>query len=369
MKKLAVILALFLANVSNILGQGWLPCVSNTSRSLYDVEVVSSDIAYSITSKFLSQMDSFPTEWDYNEILQKTVNGGITWDSIATIPIWANKIHFLNENVGYAFGGELGCGLYPTVLKTEDGGHTWNSISAPPTLSYYLDGYFENENKGIMFTAGNEIVQQEIQNSGDTIWTVTSSVQSQGHAGSYFHNQNEGYIIGNSTYLRYIYKTVDGGLSWDTCFFNTECFADIQFASHSVGYVAAHSQLLKTIDGGITWNFIPLSFEAIRLAFYSDAIGFAIGTNGDIYKTIDGGENWQLSYEGEFRAIDIKDGLVIAVGLNGSIIRFSFTEPAVLGNHNENELSYSINVYPNPNSEVLHIAVKNKEIINTEKAM
>lgn len=73
-----------------------------------------------------------------------------------------NKIHFITDNIGFIAGDKV-------VLKTTNGGFSWSIIK---------------ESSGMTFTAIR------------------------------FANNLTGYLGGNDQYYAYIYKTIDGGITW-----------------------------------------------------------------------------------------------------------------------------------------------------------
>jgi photosystem II stability/assembly factor-like uncharacterized protein len=76
-----------------------------------------------------------------------------------------------------------------------------------------------------------------------------------------FIDANIGYALGvnsiNNTSC--IYKTIDGGLNWDTTIINKYLFA-MDFPVADTGYVGSvNSLFMRTFDGGNTWEQSPPS--------------------------------------------------------------------------------------------------------------
>ncbi len=173
----------------------------------------------------------------------------------------------------------------------------------------------------------------------------------------HFIDANKGWAI---NLLGDVYKTQDGGDTWDKLT-NLDTFLRcIKFANESVGYTASLNgafaggsgapKMLKTIDGGNTWTDLTASISPLPIgicglnvlneqtvyavgAFYAPArfykstdggatwenkdmsayanalvdlyffdanLGFAVGSNsngGVILKTTNGGTNWSVVYE------------------------------------------------------------------------
>ncbi|HQY21927.1 MAG TPA: T9SS type A sorting domain-containing protein, partial [Ignavibacteria bacterium] len=71
------------------------------------------------------------------EIVFKTTNFGVTWDSVGAVPFGVEEaycIEFADENTGYC-GGTAG-----TLFKTTDGGGTWVQMQG----SFFNNGYFRS---------------------------------------------------------------------------------------------------------------------------------------------------------------------------------------------------------------------------------
>ena len=90
--------------------------------------------------------------------------------------------------------------------------------------------------------------------------------------------------------------------SWQTLNVNTFGwrFEDMQFVDTEIGWVVdGGGQILKTIDGGLTWNqqYYNSNHYFRSVEFYDENIGFA-GTlangnpNATLLKTINGGQTW-----------------------------------------------------------------------------
>ena len=101
--------------------------------------------------------------------------------------------------------------------------------------------------------------------NGGLSWTKISDFPSlippAGHNGSWtgrltkvrFINELDGYVVG---YEGLVYKTSDGGLSWNYCPYPAFDYTiqDIFIADQSTAWVtAADSKLYKTNDSGMSW--------------------------------------------------------------------------------------------------------------------
>lgn len=116
----------------------------------------------------------------------------------------------------------------------------------------------------------------------------------------YFSDNLNGYYIGQLTNIRYnLYKTTDGGYSWNVVkqFFGETFSAgssNISFINNYQGYINANNSIYFTNDGGNTWNLTVRSNDRITDAYFVDYnIGYIINDN-DLIKTIDHGLTWTL---------------------------------------------------------------------------
>lgn len=195
----------------------------------------------------------------------------ITAFASAQDPIWEEQesgttqtlrdICFVSNTTGYIVG-DAG-----TVLKTENSGEEWSQIDAGLT---------------------------------GKIVTVC------------FVNEQTGFIGGDNE--NPLYKTTDGGLSWEPLDHGLgndpiDLVNDIYFIDENIGFVGVNSGMSKTVDGGATWEPLADSiFLVEKINFYDNLIGYATCANG-ILKTIDGGQSWNLhKAAGE---PDFDDGAII----------------------------------------------------------
>jgi hypothetical protein len=107
-----------------------------------------------------------------------------------------------------------------------------------------------------------------------------------------------------------IAQTNDGGVTWR--FYqlsDTKSNSDLDkyilnfyFLNRNIGWAIGEdswdrSQIYKTIDGGLTWNVkyedsLGVSTELLEIAFSDENNGMAVGKFGEVRVTYDGGETW-----------------------------------------------------------------------------
>jgi photosystem II stability/assembly factor-like uncharacterized protein len=100
------------------------------------------------------------------------------------------------------------------------------------------------------------------------------------------------------TYSRGVYKSVDGGITWQGIGPNfaseTEVISEIIIhpANPDIIFVASSDGLYKTIDGGTTWqNKLQINAKEMRMHPTNPDIIYTV-SGSSFYKSIDGGENF-----------------------------------------------------------------------------
>jgi photosystem II stability/assembly factor-like uncharacterized protein len=237
--------------------------------------------------------------------IYKTINGGVNWvinNTPTNLPIYA--ISFVNDNIGYAVGGQSSCSGNnchvpgSVVLKTEDGGSTWVKQVVPYSWSELHSVCFTTADKGFAVGLGLFIKTTD----GGKNWTEFS-IDYKGYVSKvYFINDKVGFITGLSGNL---FRTSDGGDTWSKIPLTTNTnLYDIYFADEKVGYCGGDPHVLKSIDSGKTWSSLDSSAtDYFQIYFASESYGFTIGrghyTGGDfgfftsmLTETKDGGKTW-----------------------------------------------------------------------------
>lgn len=176
-----------------------------------------------------------------------TSDGGNSWSLQANYDLGGVRgIDMLSATHGYAAGSRC-------ILETTDGEH-WNPVVIDSTNSFE-DVSFLNDTLGIA------------RLSGYMIW-----------------------------------KTTDGGQSWDTIFINPNFYLQaFQFVDENtiiaVGQDPGAGNMIVSHDGGLTWTQ-PQEAAGLWLTdvFFTNSLtGYIIGQGGVFMTTSDGGLTWQSS--------------------------------------------------------------------------
>ena len=235
----------------------------------------------------------------------KTTNGGDNWffANITAGQFVGNKrVYFLNANTGFA------CGTSQSGLtKSTDGGYNWFSLNVPVQYMLYDDMSILNENT--MWVVGSSSLTGGVYRTtnGGASWDRQLDLGSSNPNHIYMFDGSMGFISKNWT-GGYVKKTTDGGSSWFTVDSAASSgFTDMYFADYFNGW-RAFASMKKTTNGGLNWqsqimphggNIITTTVEKFSNVNKDTIWGVGgslqypnFQSRGMIYKTTDGGNNW-----------------------------------------------------------------------------
>lgn len=347
----------------------WAIAVGNegTIVKLYNYgmifNVIDEKKGYNLTSVFFINSN---TGWASanNKSILKTTDGGESW---LTIPITIsvnpnlNSIYFHDANTGWVAGGN------GTILKTIDGGNNWTDYSHGTEKINSI--YFHDENIGWAAGEGGTILKTT---DGGQNWSDRFG-GTQDIVSLHFYDNSIGWAVGNKTettggktsHYFYIYKTTNGGDTWDPQRDGNGIVNSIYFIDENSGWIVKQKQyksggydqfegtkILYTINGGNDWwttkvkedldlksiyiandisnvkkgwvcgeggvvlhsnnaddkkwgHVIGETLHKLHSVFFVDAnTGWIVGEKGTIMKTTDGGEWWHWQHNEESSVID-----------------------------------------------------------------
>ena len=290
----------------------------------------------------------------------KSTDSGNTWSYIST-PLhyeYANGFDFVNSDIGYSIGGGT-TSAAGSVYKTTNGGSTWtksnNGVNVIADGFYAID--FIDENIGFVSGGFNQPKTLKTTNGGNS-WQQLNTLR---FGQIQFLNTSVGYArnIGNS--FNRIYKTIDGGLTWNIIFEIEDDVKSFHFVNENVGYFVGDSALMyKTINGGDTWQQLTIPYEFYTLVkFYSENLGYISDEEGLLYRTVNGGISWQL-INSIYRITDInfQNSNIYISGTNGKILSSNLGTLGIDEIEKDND---EIIVYPNPTYNNVNVICNNNE--------
>lgn len=256
-------------------GYTWKVQNSSTKSKLWDIYFVDKNVGFACG--------------DSNTIIY-TDNKGKNWQDIsiesADRKIYSS-IHFLNKENGWTVNnhGEL--------YKTNDSGKSWelnklwelggsaclSVLSEEIIFAYHHNELFKSFNSGQSWDS-------LIVNPYMPTYRATSL---------YFLNDQHGWMTtmnGTGMWITEypIYRTSDGGLTWfsSDSLYEEGGFWCSFFLDQNIGWVSGYRNVYKTLDGGKSWDFEyspdSLWLDAKEIQFTEEGTGWILSSKGGIYK-------------------------------------------------------------------------------------
>lgn len=230
---------------------------------------------------FLSMMIGTSGCKDNDEEMQE--NDQITFDNVEILcdvlpPGYYSAVRFTSQNTAYTIT------TAGKIFKTEDGGNTWTQQDSGTEMHLY-DMFFFNDLHGYIVggDAINEGIILKTTDGGSTWLSANFQVRL---SNIYFINDLIGFIAG-----RKLFKTLDGGTTWNEVDLGYSAYSSINFFDESTGLLSAGNDVLKTIDGGNSWVSLNNINAAGKIQILNN-LAF-LHNYSDIFKTHDRGNTWQ----------------------------------------------------------------------------
>jgi len=225
---------------------------------------------------------SFNIIQDSLSFLLKSVDSGITWDTLwMGLKNSIQQITYATNLVGWMSDGA-------DIYKTMDGGRTWEKTNTGISFNYIRDLFSIDEN--IIYANIDNSSLIKSTDSGDN-WVVYNLDLDDSYKINFF-NKSNGFLYGSN-----LLKTVNGSTDWDII--HNPLKDDIysmSFVNTEVGLASGNGGIYKTINGGKSWELKLINNEETRLfnssiLFLNNSVGWVVSYE-KVYKTIDLGESW-----------------------------------------------------------------------------
>lgn len=243
---------------------------------------------------FQSPTTGFAVDF-WGQIL-KSVDAGSSWSIVYTNITNASRMFKITGSPNNSFYVACTDGL---IYKSTNGGSSVSFQSRTASKEYLFSVSFADTNKAVAVGSNGNILK--IENSGALITAISSSITTDLNS-VHFPVKDTGYATG----LGKIYKTTDGGGTWNLLY-NTVSynFSSVNFLNSKYGFVVGHGGIiLKTTDGGINWvqsvSNTTLSLSAVQIIDQNTSFivgglnAFSMPDSCLILKTVNAGGNWQI---------------------------------------------------------------------------
>jgi len=270
--------------------------------------------------KFVSEQIGFIING--TDLLQ-TTDAGITWNVKEPMP-GANDMEFINET------GYISCND-GEIFKSDDSGETWMLLTTESSEDFHTISVIDS-NSVVVASFGTLLSS----NDGGVTWTSLNPPSSPFYGSRVtamcFTTQLTGYF---ATGYGSIYKTIDGGLTWDLKVetnLSPSGYKTIYFVNHDLGFATSEfSNIMRTTDGGETWSLVVDEETGMLINdmhFINDTTGYAAAEFNAVYKTTDAGISWTRLITPDFLygtsdlyGIYAINNTVYTVGMSGAIYK------------------------------------------------
>ncbi|MCD6098216.1 T9SS type A sorting domain-containing protein [bacterium] len=275
---------------------------------------------------------------------------------------WEPTIDMWNSRYGFLIQRIYNLNDCYTIRRTTDGGHSWWTCFEDTVTEFWDIAVADSLHiwaVGIQTRWREGISNVTFSTDGGETWSrydypplnLPIPMYS-----VYFYDSLLGFI---GTYDDTLYRTEDGGESWETLEIRSAGgILDIFFLNDTLGwFVNGNSKIFKTTDGGLSWEHISYfsdvtswDFDIPRprgLHFINENEGFL--ASGDLYHTTDGGLSWEIiplpADERIYNITFIDSTLGYAVGSPSLIYRWTADTTAIEEKRPER---FSVSIFPNP---------------------
>ena len=305
-----------------------------------------------------------------NPAIIRTTNGGQNWQIINYIRIYS--FQKISDSVMYGQGRSLYAGS-DLIYRTFNKGLTWDSVAI---FGYGYRGIsFINSDTGYISGGnGNNYIIWKTTNGGITLSSLTNTV---GKGVIFFLKYKiNGEYYGWCCHDIWMYKTTNSGNNWFQVGNTNHLIWQLEFINENTGFATnGGDSILQSTNGGLNWipHTLPLgnniadnnikNFKIIdsNIIFGDRGVRLFINGNnywfrGIIWKTTNGGLNWGFQQPDTSYAYAPYLGIDFIDSLNGWSYNIHTTNGGgpiiyvgIANNENEIPNSYVLQQnYPNP---------------------
>jgi photosystem II stability/assembly factor-like uncharacterized protein len=199
----------------------------------------------------------------------------------------------------------------------------WMQITSPTSNDLYTV-LFTDDLTGYVSGSLNGTIYKTVD--GGASWNAISIDTIGTFYDMYFIDQQTGVIVGSS---KKIFKTTDEGNTWELKTSDSSSLYSVSYYPNTYYAVGGIPTVIdKSNDGGEVWTPVtPPTADLLKGVWFSTAnLGWICGENGAIYKTSDAGATWisQVQPSNNFESIQFfgaNYGYVVGAG--GTLLRSS----------------------------------------------
>ncbi len=310
-----------------------------------------------------------------NGTLLKTVDGGTNWTVVNYTGINASSnfhfmdLEFVNAAVGFAtLAGTQG------IYKTVDGGQSWIELDDFSIGAFCYRSTLHVISEHHFFVSGAGCFQSAmIVEYLNGVWSEKTDHLEEFNASQYVRDMEFRGSLGIATVNSNMFlRSIDGGQTWDTIpspiISPMDNLTDLIIVNDTLVYAghelySGHYIFFQSNDAGLTWW--EMQPDGGDMIFYASWFAFEQSANGDLYASASQVDNYHFMHENNngfwsYEQVDQKivsmdsygNDIVYAVGDSGYVIVNSGSSLFL------DEIELNANVYPNPSTDVLHIALE-----------
>jgi RHS repeat-associated protein len=263
-------------------GKTWTRINDIVASDLKKIQMVTTTVGYAVGNE---------------GIVVKTADGGNSWDML---PLYTNNVtgklndlYFISNSQGLIVGDD------GTIITTTDGGITF-TVTYPTTFDNTDLQCIAYTNSSFHVFAkqhgNNNLVMAKITSSslfGTPSWTDLIEITALNDLFKtvfVYGSNTDMFVIGNDGLML---KSTDGGYLYSVVQNNiSNNFIDVHFKNDQEGVslieeTPFHYRLWKTMDGGQSWQIMSAAGEYYnKLSFYQADKGYAVGENGIIKRVV-----------------------------------------------------------------------------------